>query len=135
MLLPTLFDNGFWNNWDTDLTEKKNDFMRTDVKDCGDHFEFITDMPGYHKEDIKAKLEKGVLTIDATRNETNEEKDEQGRYVRRERFTGTCSRSFYVGDELDQDDIKARFSDGVLTLDVPKRSEKQEENRYIAIEG
>ena len=133
MLLPSVFGTRFMDNWDLDA---KDATLRTDIVDAGDHYEFVTDLPGYKKEDIKAKLDRGVLTINASRHTETEDKDEQGRYLRRERYTGTCQRSFYVGDHLTQDDIKAKFAEGVLKVEVPKETAKAiEENRYIAIEG
>ena len=85
--------------------------------------------------EIRAELKDGYLTISAARNVNNEEKKE-GRYIRQERFTGNVSRSFYVGDSLTQEDIKAKFENGILTLDIPKKEQKQvEESRYVTIEG
>ena len=133
MLLPSLFGNGFMENWDSDMT---NVTLKTDVVDKGDHYEFVTDMPGYKKEDIKAKLDRGVLTINAERHTETEDKDEEGKYIRRERFSGSCQRSFYVGNHITQDDISAKFEEGILRVDVPKESAKAvEEQKYIAIEG
>ncbi|HKM28170.1 MAG TPA: Hsp20/alpha crystallin family protein [Anaerovoracaceae bacterium] len=115
----------------------KSNMMKTDVKDAGDHFELMMDMPGFKKEDVKAKLDDGVLTIDASTSTSNDEKDSDGKYIRRERFMGSCSRSFYVGENLTQEDIKAKFEDGLLKITVPKVEAKPqiEENKYIAIEG
>ncbi len=94
--------------------------MKTDVKETEDSYELDVDMPGFKKEDVKAELKDGYLTINAsTKNESNE-KDKKGKYVRRERYYGSCSRSFYVGKEVKQEDIKAKFEDGVLKISVPK---------------
>ena len=89
------------------------------------------------KEDIKAELKDGYLTIKAETNQNNDEKDEDGRYIRKERYTGSCSRSFYVGDAVTQEDIHAAFKDGVLTLNIPKKEAipQKDETKYIAIEG
>lgn len=94
------------------------------------------ELPGYKKEDIKADLKDGYLTITASRNEAKEEHDSKGKCIRKERYTGSCNRSFYVGKELTQDDIKAAFSDGILRLSIPKEVPKaiEEQPRYIAIE-
>ena len=93
------------------------------------------ELPGYAKEDIKADLKDGYLTISAHKNISKEEKDAKGNCVHKERYTGTCNRSFYVGDALTQDDIKAAFKDGVLHLTFPKEIQKQEEQpRLITIE-
>ena len=111
--------------------------MRTDVKEQEGAYELEMELPGYKKEDVTAQLKDGYLTIQASKNTTNDEKDAQGNYIRRERYTGQCSRSFYVGEEVKQEDIKARFEDGILKLVVPKVEHKKpiEENKFIAIEG
>lgn len=92
--------------------------------------------PGCKKEDIQAELKDGTLTITAVSNKNTEEV--AGRYIRRERFTGSCSRKFYVGEEITREDIRARFEDGVLKLLVPKKEAKkpeEEERKFISIEG
>ena len=94
-------------------------------------------LPGVKKEDVKAELKDGYLTISASANNSKDEKDDSGRYIRRERYSGSCSRSFYVGDQVTEADIKAKFENGTLTLLVPKMEEKPavENKKYIAIEG
>ncbi|WP_321018140.1 Hsp20/alpha crystallin family protein, partial [Eisenbergiella porci] len=100
-------------------------------------FELDIDMPGFNKEDLKAELKEGYLTISASTNKDDGEKDENGRYIRRERYVGSCSRSFYVGEDIKQDDIKAKFENGILKISVPKKEAqpKVEEDKHIAIEG
>lgn len=111
--------------------------MRTDVKENASGYELHIELPGYKKEDIQAELKDGNLTISASSKVENDKKDENGRYIRRERFYGNCSRSFYVGEHVEQTDIKARFEDGILKIFVPKKEAKPvvEEKKYIAIEG
>ena len=111
--------------------------MRTDVKDTASAYEIEIELPGVKKENVKAELKNGYLTITASTGSNKEEKQENGTYIRRERYAGTCSRSFYVGDEMKQEDIKAKFEDGVLKITVPKKEEKPvvENNSYITIEG
>ena len=111
--------------------------MRTDVKESNTGYELHIDLPGYKKEDVKAELKDGNLTITATSNVENDKKDESGRFIRRERFYGNCSRSFYVGEQVEQSDIKAKFEDGILKIFVPKKEVKPvvEEKKYITIEG
>ena len=93
------------------------------------------ELPGYAKEDIKADLKDGYLTITAHKNETKEEKDARGKCIHKERYTGTCNRRFYVGEDVTQEDIKAAFKDGVLTLQIPQEVQKQEEQpKLITIE-
>ncbi|HIS26457.1 MAG TPA: Hsp20/alpha crystallin family protein [Candidatus Pullilachnospira intestinigallinarum] len=110
--------------------------MKTDVKETDGTYELDIDLPGYKKEDVSAKLEDGYLTISASTNKNNDEKDKEGRYIRRERYTGQCSRSFYVGEGVAQDQIKAKFENGILKLSIPKVEKQQvEEKKYISIEG
>ena len=112
--------------------------MRTDVKEHEDGYEVEISLPGYKKEDIHAELKDGYLVIDATSSQSNEKKDEKtGKYILQERYCGSCSRSFYVGEELTQEDIKAKYENGVLTLAIPKMEAKKlkKEKKVIAIEG
>ena len=111
--------------------------MRTDIKETDGGYELTIDLPGCKKDDVQAELKDGYLTINAQTQGESEDKDEQGTYVRKERFSGKCSRTFYVGDDVEEDDIKAKFEDGVLKIAVPKKQEqpKLEEKKTIAIEG
>ena len=111
--------------------------MRTDVKDTEDGYELHVELPGYKKENVSAELKDGTLLITASTKSKNEEKDEKGKFIRRERFSGNCSRSFYVGDAVEQEDIKAKFEDGILKILVPKKENKPEleKRKFIAIEG
>ena len=110
--------------------------MKTDVKETADGFELIMDLPGFKKEDISAELKDGYLTVRAESSQSSEQNADDGSYIRRERYTGSFSRSFYVGEEVTEADIKAKFADGVLTLDVPKKepAPKIPEKKIIAIE-
>ena len=115
-------------------TEKN--IMKTDVKETDNAYELDIDLPGFKKEEVTAKLENGYLTISASTNKNNDEKDKDGRYIRRERYTGQCSRSFYVGSQVTQDQIKAKFENGILKLSIPKVEKQQvEQKKYISIEG
>lgn len=111
--------------------------MRTDVKDTEAGYELHVELPGYKKENVSAELKDGTLLITASTKSENEEKDEKGKFIRRERFSGNCSRSFYVGDAVEQEDIKAKFEDGILKILVPKKENKPEleKRKFIAIEG
>ena len=140
MLLPSIFGEDLFDNWMMDFPFRGNgsaNLMRTDVKETDNSYELDMDMPGFDKGDIKAVLKNGYLTISASSNRNNDEKDKDGKYIRRERYTGSCSRSFYVGDDVKQEDIKAKFENGILKVTVPKKEEKPavEENKYISIEG
>jgi HSP20 family molecular chaperone IbpA len=112
--------------------------MKTDVKEHETGYELEMSLPGYKKEDIHAELKNGYLVIQASTSNNTDEKDETtGKYIRRERYSGSCSRSFYVGDEITQDDIKAKYENGILTLAIPKKEAKKVEDtrKIIAIEG
>ena len=111
--------------------------MRTDIKETDGGYELTIDLPGFKKEDVTAELKDGSLTITAQTNTETENKDEKGTFVRKERFSGKCSRTFYVGDDIDEVDIIAKFEDGILKVDIPKKQEepKIEEKKTIAIEG
>ena len=111
--------------------------MKTDVRETDNSYEVDIDLPGFKKDEIEAKLENGYLTISAAKGLDKEEKNEKdGKYIRKERYSGAMSRSFYVGDELKQEDIKAKYQDGILKLSVPKEEPKKvETTKHIAIEG
>lgn len=147
MLMPSIFGESLIEDFFGDFARPARaiaryntpttNVMRTDIKESDNGFELAIDLPGYKKEDVKAELKDGYLTISAETKEDNEKQDESGKYIRRERYNGTCSRSFYVGEELTQEDIRARFEDGILKLSVPKKEiqPKVEETKYIPIEG
>lgn len=115
--------------------ERESRIMRTDIKEKGDKYIIDIDLPGYEKENIKIDVEDGYLTVHATIDSNKEEKEE-GKFVRKERYVGSCSRSFYVGEDVKEDDIKATFRNGILKLEIPKKEEKKElpEKKYIQIE-
>ena len=112
--------------------------MKTDIKEMKDGYQLEVDLPGFKKDEIKVSLENGYLTIEAAKGlDQDEQEKETGRYIRRERYAGACQRSFYVGEDVTQEDIKAEFKHGILNLFVPKKETKPvvEENKYINIEG
>ena len=147
MMMPSIFrDRTFDDLFDfprmdfpemTHTMPKASQMMRTDVREKEDHFEIDIDLPGYTKDDVTAELKDGYLTVSATKNESNDEKDEKGSYIRRERFYGSMQRSYYVGDAVDEGDIKAKFENGILSLSVPKEEPKKVEDkrRLVTIEG
>ncbi|WP_455617367.1 Hsp20/alpha crystallin family protein [Eisenbergiella sp.] len=139
MLMPSIFGENLFDDW-MSLPFRNfntNSLMKTDIRETDGSFELDIDMPGFSKEDLKAELKEGYLTVSASTSKDNDEKDENGKYIRRERYSGSCSRSFYVGDEVKQEDIKAKFENGILKISVPKKEAKPqvEENKHIAIEG
>ena len=126
-LFDEIFDDPFFSRVDTKL-------MRTDIKEKKDSYVVNVDLPGYEKEDIKIEINNGYLTVTAERTNSDEEKEE-GRYIRKERYSGQCSRSFYVGDNIEVEDIKASFKNGTLNLEIPKKEQKQiSEKKYVQIE-
>ncbi|MBO4374806.1 MAG: Hsp20/alpha crystallin family protein [Lachnospiraceae bacterium] len=129
-LLDDLFDEG-WGNL------KSTEMMKADVKELEHGYELSMNLPGVKKEDIKAELKNGYITVSASTETNNDEKDDDGNYLRRERFYGSTSRSFYVGDQVREEDIRAKYENGVLTLNIPKKDAKQieAEKKFIAIEG
>lgn len=110
--------------------------MNCDVKEYPDHYELDMDLAGFKKGDIKAELKDGYLTIKAERGTHNDQKDDDGRVVRSERFMGTCQRTFYVGEHVQREDVSAAFEDGVLKLNIPKKVEqpKVDERHFIDIQ-
>ncbi|MBO4702472.1 MAG: Hsp20/alpha crystallin family protein [Lachnospiraceae bacterium] len=143
MYMPALFNDSLFDDFFTDFTDNKRrpmakplpGVMKTDIKENDKEYELTIELPGYKKENVNAELKDGYLIINATNEKNEEEKDEKG-YIRKERYFGSCSRSFFVGKNLKEEDIKAKFDNGVLTLNVPKEVEKlPEEKKYIAIEG
>ncbi|MGI6736820.1 MAG: Hsp20/alpha crystallin family protein [Anaerovoracaceae bacterium] len=141
MLMPRLWNDNFFDDWMNDFPTKyfgKTDanLMKTDVKDTGDGYDVEIDLPGFNKDDIHAELEDGYLTVTASRDANEDQKDDNGKYVRRERYVGKCSRSYYVGEGITENDIQAKFENGILTMHIPKKDQKQVENKkFIAIEG
>ena len=112
--------------------EKENKIMKTDLKEKDGKYMLEIDVPGYDKEDIKIELQDGYLTVSAEKNE--EKEDKHAKYLKRERFSGMCSRSYYVGENVSEEDIKANFKNGILTIEFPKEPEKRiEEKKYIPI--
>ncbi len=116
------------------FSEEGSKVMKTDIREKDDKFMLTIDLPGYEKEDIKVSIEDGYLSVYAKTNAEREEK-EKGKFVRKERYFGECSRSFYVGDNITEEDIKATFKNGTLNIEIPKKEEvkKIPEKKYIQI--
>ncbi len=139
-LFNDLFDDDFFTKPFSNLDSfqgNAGELMRTDVKENKDAYELQMSLPGIDKKDIKASLKDGYMTINASTTKSNDEKDKDDHYIRRERYQGSVSRTFYVGEAVKEEDIKAKFENGILTLTVPKKLEepKVDEQKYIAIEG
>lgn len=134
MLMPRIFDDDFFrDDFFRGKDKISNQIMKTDIQEDEHSYTLDIDLPGYNKEDIKIDVTNGYLTISAKTNREN--KDEKNNYVRRERFIGECSRSFYVGEDVKVDEIKASFKNGILNLIVPKVDPEDEspEKKYIEI--
>ena len=152
MLLPRIWDEDLFENMDnwmswpdeSEFFGKKNplygkhekNLMKTDVRETKNSYEVDVDLPGFKKDEINAQLDNGYLTISAAKGLDKDEKDKKGKYIRKERYAGAMQRSFYVGENLTDEDIKAKYENGILKLSVPKKPAKAvEAKKTIAIEG
>ncbi len=148
MLIPSRRSNDFLNDFFSDPfdmgffgsrapKQPMPSMMKTDVRETDKGYELEMDLPGFKKENVHAELKDGYLTVTATTERSAEEQDKDGSYLRKERFTGSCSRSFYVGDEISEDEIRARFEDGILKISIPKKvlPAPEDTKKLISIEG
>ena len=150
MLMPSIFGENLFDDFmddfrypafpDVDKTlygKHAKNLMKTDVKEKDGSFEVDIDLPGFKKDEITMHLEDGYLTVSAAKGLDKDEKDEKGTYVRHERYAGNMSRSFYVGEQITEDDIHPKYENGILSFSVPKKEGKaiEDKKRYIAIEG
>lgn len=153
MLMPSIWDEDFFDDFmtgypffdDKDLKKmarKMNrhhgkQMMKTDIKENADEYKLEMDLPGFTKDEINVSLEDGYLTVSAAKGAADED-EKKSKYIRRERYAGACQRTFYVGDDVSEDDIKCKFKHGVLKITIPKKDKKAEipeNNNYITIEG
>ena len=149
MLMPSIFGESLFDDFDNlmnfsfpdvDKTlygKHAKNMMKTDVKEKDNGYEVAIDLPGFKKDELHLELNDGYLTISAEKGLDKDEKDKNDKYIRRERYAGSMSRSFYVGANVEQEDIRAEFRHGVLKLFVPKKEAKPavEQKKYISIEG
>ena len=143
MYMPSIFgedlmDDFFNDNWfRSPAFTNNNGMMRTDVKQKDGNYELEMELPGFKKDDVQLSLENGYLNIRAAHNDNKDEKDKDGKIVRKERYTGAVERSFYVGDNITEDDVHAKFEDGMLliTLPDPEQNKPIENKKTIMIEG
>ena len=149
MMMPSIFGENLFDDWmdfpfDDDFFGRKNplygkhakNMMKTDVRETDNGYELDIDLPGFKKDEISAQLKDGYLTISAAKGLDKDEKEKDGKYIRRERYAGTMCRSFYVGEGVEQDDIHAKYENGILKLSIPKKDAKEvEQKKYISIEG
>jgi HSP20 family molecular chaperone IbpA len=124
-----IFDDFFTTN----NTRRTQSSMKTDILEVENGYELNVDVPGFGKDDIKISLDRGYLSIEAKKEEIVETEENNRHYLRKERFFGTCARSFYVGDEISQEDIKAKYEKGILNLFIPKEGTNKKDTQYIDI--
>ena len=146
MMMPSIFGGNLFNDdWmdfsfpdiDKELYGKHaKNLMKTDVKEKDGNYEVAIDLPGFKKDEITAELKDGYLTISAAKGLDKDEKDKEGKYIRRERYAGNMSRSFYVGKDITEKDIHGKYENGILMLDIPKKApeKKVEEKKFVTIE-
>lgn len=148
MMMPSIFGENLFDEWMNDFDREffgsrnplygkhAKNMMKTDVRETENTYELDIDLPGFKKEEITAQLKDGYLTIAASKGLDKDQKDKEGKYIRQERYAGAMSRSFYIGNAIHQEDIHARYEDGILKLSIPKKAPKTvEETNYISIEG
>ncbi len=134
MLVPRRKNWDLFDDFFEDFPVVESKCMKTDIKEHDDNYELIVDLPGFSKDNINISIENGYLEISA-KTTSDKEENEKGKYLRRERFEGEYKRSFYVGDNITEDEIKASFKNGILKINVPKVKENPKENKkYIEID-
>ena len=146
MLLPSIFGESLFDDmfdFDKEINrmnralygKHSRNMMKTDVRETDNSYELDIDLPGFKKDEIKVELDNGYLSISAAKGLDKDEENKDGKYIRRERYAGSMNRTFYVGDNLTQQDIQAKFEDGILKISVPKKDVQQvAQNNHIAIE-
>ena len=152
MLMPSIFGEDLFDNFMKDFpffddntesnVEKKlygrrgKNLMKTDIKEKKDGYDLEMDLPGFKKDEVKVELNNGYLTVSAEKGLDKDEEDKKGKYIRKERYAGALSRTFYLGEEIREEEIKAKFENGILSVSIPKEEEKKVEGpKHISIEG
>ena len=153
MMMPSIFREDLFDNFmedfafpsfrsfsDMDRTlygKRARNLMKTDVKETEEGYEVDIELPGFKKEEIRMQLENGSLTVSASKGLEKDEKNENGSYIRRERYAGSMSRSFFVGEHVKEEDIRPKYENGILSFHLPKEEKKavEQKPRYIAIQG
>ena len=152
MMMPSIFGENLFDDfdsWFSDPVEKRffgkknplygkhaKNLMKTDVKDTKDGYEVDIDLPGFKKDEIKIQLNNGTLTVSAAKGLDKDEEDKEKKYLRRERYAGAMSRSFYVGDHVTEEDVHPKYENGILSFTIPKKEQKavEQKDKFIAIE-
>ena len=150
MMMPSIFGENLFDSFMEDFAfpafpdvektlygKHAKNLMKTDVKETDGSYVVDIDLPGFQKDEIRMKLDNGYLTVSAAKGLNKEDKNEKDNYVRRERYSGSMSRSFYVGEHVTEEDIHPKYENGILTFSIPKEEKKavEEKNHYISIEG
>ena len=149
MMMPSIFGENLFDDWmndafNDDFFGRKNplygkhakNLMKTDIRDCEGSYEVDIDLPGFKKDEIRVQLQNGYLSISAAKGLDKNEQDKKGNFIRRERYAGSMSRSFYVGEDVTQEEIHAKYEDGIVKLSIPKKTAKAVEDKgFIQIEG
>ena len=146
MMVPSIWNDNLFDELDNVFNDpffrrsplygrRERNMMKTDVRETENNYEVDVDLPGFRKENVNVQLQNGYLTISAAKQHSKDEKDAKGAFIRQERYEGSCSRSFYVGDNIKKEDISAKLEDGILRLTFPKKTEKElEQSKLIEIE-
>ena len=146
-MLPTVFGENLFDDFFDDSFGMMNarsplygkharNLMKTDIKEMEDGYELEMDLPGFKKDEVKVELNNGYLTVSAEKGLDKDEEDKKGKYIRKERYAGALSRTFYLGEEIREEEIKAKFENGILSVSIPKEEEKKVEGpKHISIEG
>ena len=137
-MLPSIFGENMFDDFFSDpfgmmvpqtrdalYGKHAKNLMKTDIRETEDSYELDVDLPGFKKDEVSIDLKDGYLTISAAKGLDKDEEDKKGKYIRQERYTGACSRSFYVGEDVEPEEVSAKFEDGILTISVPKAAKKQ----------
>ena len=130
------FERNFWGRKNPLYGKNAKNLMKTDIREHDEGYELDIDLPGFKKDEITIDLDNGYLTISAAKGLDKDEQDKKGKYIRKERYAGAVQRSFYVGDAVTEEDVNAKFEDGILRLSIPKKDAKAvETKKTIAIGG
>ena len=149
MYMPSIFGENLFDDFMDDFSfptfpnvdkelygKHAKNLMKTDVKETENAYEIDIDLPGFKKDEIQIELKDGYLTVSAEKGLDEDEEDKKGKYIRKERYAGALSRTFYLGEEIREDEIKAKFENGILSVSIPKEEEKKVEGpKHISIEG
>ena len=149
MMMPSIFGENLFDDFMNDFSfptfpnvdkelygKHAKNLMKTDVKETENAYEIDIDLPGFKKDEIQIELKDGYLTVSAEKGLDKDEEDKKGKYIRKERYAGALSRTFYLGEEIREDEIKAKFENGILSVSIPKEEEKKVEGpKHISIEG